>query len=47
MKNSSLQQHDTKFVFEIQQWHVELYINPANHAPGIKYGPTPGVIIGP
>ena len=26
----------------MQQCHVELYINPANHAPGVKYGPTPG-----
>ena len=34
-------------IFDIQQCHVELYINPANHAPGVKYGPTPGVIIGP
>ena len=33
----SLQQHDTKLVyliFDIQQCHVELYINPANHALG-------------
>ena len=25
---------------------MELYINPASFAPGVKYGPTPGVIIG-
>ena len=29
-------------VFDIQHCHVELYINPANLAPGVKYGPTPG-----
>ena len=34
-------------IFYIQQCHVELYINPANYAPGVKYGPTTGVIIGP
>ena len=34
-------------IFDIQHCHVELYINPANLAPGVKYGPTPGVIIGP
>ena len=27
--------------------NVELYINSANLAPGVKYGPTAGVIIGP
>ena len=30
-----------------QHCHVELYKNPANFAPGVKYGPTPGVIVGP
>ena len=29
-------------IFDIQHCHVELYINPANLASGVKYGPTPG-----
>ena len=29
-------------IFGTQHCHVELYINSANHAPGIKYGPTCG-----
>ena len=32
-------------IFGMQQCHVELYINPADHATGDKYGPTLGVII--
>ena len=34
-------------IFDMQQCHVELYINSANHVSGVKYGPTLGVIIGP
>ena len=34
-------------IFDIQHCHVELYINAANLAPGVKYGPNQGVIIGP
>ena len=44
-KFSTLQPHDC--IFDVQQCDVELYINPANHAPGVKYGPTPGPIIRP
>ena len=33
-------------LFGTQDCEVELYINPDIHAPGVKYGPTPGVIIG-
>ena len=32
-------------LFDIQHCHVELYLNPANLAPGVKYGPNPGVIM--
>ena len=27
----------------MQHCYLQLYINPANHAPGVKNGPTPGV----
>ena len=27
-------------IFDVQHCHVELYINPANLAPGVKYGPN-------
>ena len=30
-------------VFRMKHCYVELYINPANPAPGIKNVPTPGV----
>ena len=32
------------FIFCMKQCLVVLYINPANHAPGVKNGPAPGVI---
>ena len=29
-------------IFILQHCYVDLYINPADHAPGVKNGPTPG-----
>ena len=31
-------------IFSMQHCYVELYINPANHAPGVKIGPSQGII---
>ena len=30
-------------IFGMQHCYVELYINPAKHAPGVRNGPTSGV----
>ena len=30
-------------IFGMLHCYVELYINPAKHAPGVRNGPTPGV----
>ena len=32
------------FIFCMLQCVVVLFINPANHAPGVKNGPAPGII---
>ena len=34
-------------IFGMQHCYVELYINPAKHAPGVKNGSTPGGSIAP
>ena len=33
----------TALIFGMWQWLMVLYINCANHAPGVKFGHTPGV----
>ena len=43
LRNVRIEKHDEER-HHPKQCYVVLYINPANHAPGVKSGPTLGVI---
>ena len=42
--SSSLKPQTQCFIYSMLQWHVKLYINPCNHVPRVKNGPSPGVL---
>ena len=42
-KKKNLTTGPTALIFRTWQWLMVLYINCANHAPGVKFGHAPGV----
>ena len=39
-----VRKRDIPFIFYVKQCTVTLFINPANHASGVKNGPSPGAM---